>query len=122
MVKVQEAQNGIRLKACVRDCQECQQACLETAHYCLQRGGAQAQDHPVTLLFNASEICRIALDFILTGSTFHTWACGLAAEVCEKGAQECEAFSGDEKLALCAQACRQAARSCRDVAAVMKKG
>jgi hypothetical protein len=121
MNRVSQPLPNVRMKECARDCTDCHRVTLETAGYCLHRGNSMTSGPPLALILNAGEICRTAAEFILTGSHFHTWTSGLAAEVCEKAAQECEVFSSDEKLAACAQACRKAARSCREIAAVMHR-
>jgi hypothetical protein len=106
-------------QACIRDCQDCHRACLETVQYCLQAGGRHVEAGHVRLMLDCAEACETAANFMLRSSTFHGRTCGVCAEVCERCAADCDSFGDDQAMKACAETCRRCATSCRQMAAPM---
>lgn len=109
------AGHGMMMSDCVAECEKANRACLETLHYCLEKGGSHVAPAHVRLLVDCAEICQMTANFMLRGSMVHGVACGACAEVCERCVESCETFSGDSKMAACAETCRTCAKSCREM-------
>lgn len=105
-----------KMRACIRDCQDCSAICLETVTHCLQRGGPHAEVSHIRTLLDCAEACQTAANFMLRGSDLHPRTCAVCSEACERCATSCEQFPDDEMMQRCAQMCRQCAASCRSMA------
>ncbi len=102
---------------CISDCLFCHGVCLETAvDYCLKMGGRHADPDHIQVMLDCSEICQISADFMLRGSAFSTRICDICAEIENRCADSCDQFVNDERMKACADVCRRAAQSCRQVA------
>lgn len=104
------------IQTCVQNCTECHRICLETAAYCLQKGGKHAEPNHVRLLLDCAQICQTSADFMIRGSDLHTWTCAVCAEICEVCAKDCESMGDDQQMKRCAEVCRRCADSCREMA------
>ena len=104
------------MKACIDECEKCHRICVETAQYCLDKGGRHAAAEHVRLLMDCAEICQTSANFMLRGSAVHKPICGACAEVCKRCAESCDGLSEDARLKECAAACRACADSCRKMA------
>ena len=110
-------QMSTEMQECMEECQFCHSTCTETISYCLNKGGMHAEASHIRLLMDCAQICQVAGDYMLRGSDLHGITCRACAEVCERGARDCERFGDEEQMKLCAQACRDCADSCRKMAA-----
>jgi Domain of Unknown Function (DUF326) len=99
------------------ECRRCQEACLDTVTHALRRGGRYAEEDVVGTLLDATDVCRISIDFLRRGSPLRTRTCGVCAEICEAAADVCEGFADDQAMRACAEACRRCATACREIAA-----
>lgn len=106
-------QLGNQIEQCIEQCQQCQRVCLETITYCRELGGAHAESGQFRLLFDCAEICQTAADFMLRNSDLHATVCSSCAEVCLHCAVACEQFGDDERMKVCAAACRRCAEHCQ---------
>lgn len=97
---------------CIEKCLNCHAACTMTAQYGLAEGGTQADPEHIGLLLDCAEICQTSANFMLRGSPFHAGTCAVCAELCRAGEAACRAFSEDEQLTECAEACGQCADAC----------
>jgi len=104
------------MKACIENCGQCHDICLETVAHCLEKGGRHAEASHVRLLLDCASICHTSADFMLRGSDLHRLTCGVCAEVCQRCAEACERMAEDELDRRCAEACRRCAGSCRQMA------
>lgn len=102
---------------CIDNCTECHRVCLETAVYCLTKGGKHAEARHVRILLDCAQICATSADFMIRKSVAQSRTCGLCAEICERCAESCEAFADDAQMKRCAEACRRCAHSCRGMTA-----
>lgn len=106
-----------KLQQCITDCGNCQETCLAIVAHCLTLGGKHAEAEHIRVTLDCAEICQVATNFMLRGSSNHTYVCGVCAEICEKCAQSCEAIAGDDKqIKQCVESCRRCAESCREMA------
>jgi hypothetical protein len=105
------------MQECIDRCRRCEDACLEAANHCLQKGGRHAAAHHIRTLMACARICGTSAHFMLIGSEFHSRTCDVCAEVCEACAIECERLGEDEMMQQCADICRRCAESCRQMAA-----
>ena len=104
------------MDACIAECERSKRACLETARYCLEKGGSHAKAAHVRLLLDCAEICQTTANFMLRGSPLHGTVCESCAEICDRCAESCEAFQEEATLKSCAEVCRTCAKSCREMA------
>ena len=102
-------------QACIESCWRSHVMCLETARYCLEKGGAHVQPSHMELLADCAEMCEKTANSLLRRSSKHAAVCIACAELCDACAQECEAFKDDERMLLCARTCRDCAKHCRDM-------
>jgi hypothetical protein len=111
------AGNEIEMGHCIRNCNDCHTACLETVRYCLGRGGAHVEAAHLNLLLVCADICRVSADTMLRGADVHTVTCGACAEICERCASDCERMADNARMKRCAEICRRCADSCAAMAA-----
>lgn len=104
------------IKECLEACQNCQQICLQTTLYCLEKGENHASRNHIVLLQNCADICQLSVNFMSTNSKFQSSLCNLCAEVCEQCASSCSSFGKDETMSHCADICQKCADSCRRMA------
>lgn len=100
------------LKRCIENCRECHETCQETLAYCLQEGGKHTEASHLTTLLACVEICATSANFMTWGVDLHPQVCGVCAEMCERCADSCTAFTGDETMQHCAEICTRCAQSC----------
>ena len=109
---------GAEMQACIQECQNCHNVCVETVQHCLQMGGHHAEPGHIRTLLDCAEICATSANFMLRSSPLHTRTCAVCAEVCEQCAASCEKMGDDEMMQRCADTCRRCAESCRQMAAM----
>ena len=108
---------NVRMQQCIADCADCQETCLATVAHCLTLGGKYAEPQNIRVMLDCAEICHVAANFMLRGSTLHTYVCRACAEICEACARSCEAIADDDKqIKQCVESCRRCAESCREMA------
>lgn len=105
------------MQECIEACTNCAAVCLETATYCLEKGGKHAEAHHIGLLQDCADICGTSARFMIRGSELHTETCRACAAVCRACAESCSTFKGDEMMQRCAEVCRECADSCAAMAA-----
>lgn len=105
-----------QMNACIRNCTDCHQACLETIAHCLGKGGRHAEESHIALLATCADICRTSADTMLRGAHVHTIVCGACAAICDACADACAAMGDDPEMQRCAEACRRCASSCQEMA------
>lgn len=106
----------MNMEKCISNCTECHKICLETAVYCLTKGGKHAEARHIQALLDCAQICTTSADFMIRHSDLHGRTCGLCAEACKRCAESCEAFGGDAQMKRCAEVCRRCAESCEEMA------
>jgi hypothetical protein len=109
-------QRSREMEECIEACMTCHDVCSDTLMYCLEKGGAHAEQSHVRLMLDCIQICHTSVDFMRRGSELHAQTCAACAAVCERCAQDCERFGDDEVMKACAEACRRCAESCRKMA------
>ncbi|MDH5822560.1 four-helix bundle copper-binding protein [Luteimonas sp. RD2P54] len=100
------------MNQCIDNCSTCHAVCLETIHYCLEKGGKHAEAEHINLMSVCADICATSADAMLRGASVHTATCGACAEVCRQCAEACAAMGDDADMQRCAEACRRCADSC----------
>jgi hypothetical protein len=106
------------MRACIQECTNCHNICMETAAHCLSLEGAFAAPGTIGVLLDCARICTLNAEFMLRASPLHARLCGLSVEACERCAIECEGMAdGDHTIRTCARACRRTIDSCRRLAA-----
>ena len=105
---------------CIDWCSTCRDICLQTVNYCLGMGGEHAEQAHIRLLLDCAEICQTSANFMLRESEMHGSTCRACADVCERCAESCAKFEGDEIMQACAETCRGCAESCREMARMAK--
>lgn len=106
---------GMTLSDCVQDCLESHKMCLETARYCMDKGGKHVSTKHLSLLLDCAEICQTTANSLLRRSSQHAVICEACARVCEACASDCDSFAADAQMRQCALTCRTCAQSCRDM-------
>lgn len=104
------------MSLCVQNCTNCHNICVQTIAYCIQMGGRHGDPGHLESLFDCAELCRVSADFMLRGSSMHSYTCGVCAEACERCAESCEVFADDEQMRACAEECRRCSETCREMA------
>ena len=105
-----------RTEACMDKCLECKRVCVETATYCVSKGGRHAEPEHLKHLVDCATICQTSADFMMHDSEQHGVVCRACAEICRRCAEACEQFSGDQVMERCAEVCRECAESCEEMA------
>lgn len=104
------------MQDCINSCESCSDICKQTLQYCLETGGAHAEEEHIKLLEDCIRICDTSADFMKRESTNHGLTCGVCSDICAQCAEACEAFEDDEKMQECARACRECSESCLSMA------
>jgi hypothetical protein len=100
-------------QTCIESCWRSHIMCLETFHYCIEKGAAHVKPLHMALLADCAEMCETTANSLLRRSPKHAAVCIACAEICDACAQECESIKIDDRLLLCAQTCRDCAMHCR---------
>lgn len=104
------------VQSCIESCWRSHVMCLETARYCLEKGGLHATPAHQSLLADCAEICLATANALIRRSSQHAVFCKACAEVCDACARQCERFTDDQRMAVCARTCRECAGHCREMA------
>jgi hypothetical protein len=104
------------MRKCLDECQSCEEICLETVSYCLEKGGDHAEPTHIALLLDCAKICETSASFLARGSSQHAVVCGVCAEICKACEESCELWPDDPQMKACADACRSCFESCRKMA------
>ncbi len=111
-----ESSRSSELQQCIQDCMDCYQACIQTMHHCLAKGGEHAKAEHIRELANCAQICLTSVNLMLSGSPMHVDTCGICAKACEQCARSCaEIGEGDATMEACVAACQRCAESCRQM-------
>jgi hypothetical protein len=97
--------------ACLRAHEACEAA---VAHALRAAHGEHVNERADTLL-DCADVCRVTARHIRYGSPLLRGTAGVAAELCERAAEACDALAA---AAVHAEACRRAAACCRQLADV----
>ncbi|GIL19309.1 MAG: four-helix bundle copper-binding protein [Candidatus Jettenia sp.] len=103
------------LEKCINDCLDCYKVCVQTASYCLEKGGKHVEAGHIKLLKDCIDACLGSTGFMLRNSDWSGQACSFCADICMKCATDCDSFD-DEQMKKCADVCRRCADSCRKMA------
>ncbi|MFT3765744.1 MAG: four-helix bundle copper-binding protein [Minicystis sp.] len=101
----------------IRNTQDCEEICVQTAQYCLEVGGSHADAMHVRMLQDCADICETAARIVLRGSQHQVDLAAACAAICEACAASCEKFIGDPQMKACANQCRLCAAACRQLMA-----
>ena len=104
------------VRRCIDECVRCHEVCLSTLPYCLEQGGRHASEAHVVRLLDCANICQTSADFMLRGSDEHARVCAACAAICQRCAEDCDQFTGDDVMHACAETCRSCADSCEQMA------
>jgi hypothetical protein len=102
-------------ETCIDSCWRTHVMCLGTERYCIAKGGLHVASAHLALLSDCAEMCEKTANSLLRRSSQHAAVCVACAQMCDACAKECDAFNGDERMALCARTCRECADHCRDM-------
>jgi hypothetical protein len=106
------------MRACIANCSDCHDVCVETLAHCLRIGGEHAALGHIQALLDCAQACDASRDFMLRGSELHPAVCGVCADACQRCAESCDAIGPDDDVMRnCADVCRRCAESCRTMAA-----
>lgn len=99
---------------CSELCAACARTCVATLYrHCLTVGGRHVAAPHVQLMTDCSEICTVAANFMIRGSTRHSQICAVCADICQACADDCANL---EDMDDCVSACRLCADACRAMA------
>jgi hypothetical protein len=104
------------MQACVRNCTECHNSCVETIAYCMDKGGTHADAAHLRALLDCAEACAANVHFMLRGSGLYPQMAALCADACLACAMSCELYPSDTRMSACAEICRKCAESCKEMA------
>jgi hypothetical protein len=106
---------------CIQECHSCAQACDRVADYCFFNRPSLVQCIRHTL--DCAEICMatgaIANRRIGQNSAVVRVVLEACAATCKACAAECGRYAGNEAFLLCAIACQNCERSCRQAASLI---
>jgi hypothetical protein len=105
------------MQVCIQNCIQCHQVCEQMIQHCLSKGGLHSETTHIRTLQDCAQICAASADFMIRQSSLHSRTCGICAEACLACAIECELFTDDEMMSMCADVCRRCTESCRKMAA-----
>jgi len=101
--------------------ERCIEECLQCSRWCAQCRADSLNEDPIImrdcirLCNECLELCRTCVVLLTGGSEFAHWVCSICSELCAACAFACENYEG-ETMKKCAQACRQCAATCTEVA------
>ena len=101
-----------QVRECIRRCQQCHDACLESVVHCLETGGQHASPSHIALLLDCAQACQTAADSMLRDSEAHGELCSACAAVAEQCAGSCERLGDDQQMQACARTCRRCVDAC----------
>ena len=102
----------MNIDSCIKSCTDCNQVCLQTIAYCLEKGGDHIKD--IKLLQDCADICQVSAASMARGSDMHGRLCAVCAEISGRCAEACDRHGDDAQMKRCAEACRRCAQECRD--------
>ncbi len=102
-------------QVCIESCWRCHVTCVDTEHYCLEKGGIHVMMTHVALMADCADVCIKAADSMIRHSSAHAAICIACAQLCESCALECETFKNDKQMLVCARARRDCAAHCREM-------
>ncbi len=108
----QESMSQAEIDQCIQNCHNCYNACLQTAAKYQQSGKQNEQAVYMRLLLDCADICQVSESFMRRQSERSGYICGICAQICE----ECANHSDQMGETDCANACRNAAWSCGQMA------
>lgn len=112
MTNLSGARIGGSMLQCARNCGDCLRVCTETASHCIALGGRHADPRHLELLFDCADVCNLSVKLLARDSDFHMDLCSLCAQVCRQCARSCERIGEDEMMRECAEVCWRCAESC----------
>ena len=100
----------VEMQDCIDACENCHQACWQTAlTHCLEKGGRHVEPAHFRLMLDCAAVCELSAKLQLGGSRFSTRLCALCADICHECAMSCMELDGMEE---CVRACEACERSC----------
>lgn len=103
------------MQMCIQICLQCSQVCEQAVQYSLDQGGRYMEPRHIRQLQDCAEMCRVAANFMMRDSSLHMQTCRTCALVCWSTAADCERFSDDATMKMCADICRRCAESCQQM-------
>lgn len=103
-----------KYQACIDECSQCAQACVECMNLCLNEPDAAERKKCISKLHECACICKEAAFFMTMDSRHAADLCKLCALICEECGQECEMFQDDHCIK-CAEVCDKCANDCQSV-------
>jgi hypothetical protein len=101
----------------IRNTQDCQAICIQTAQYCLEVGGPHAAAVHVRHLQDCADICAATTNLLLRGARYNAEVATACANLCDVCAVSCQEFVGDAQMKACENQCLLCASACRQAAA-----
>lgn len=108
-------------KECVDRCLECARVCTETVAHCLEEGGIHAEREHISLLHLCADMCTITARALVLLRDHHERFCNLCAEIAEVCEKNCDSYTGDHPMKMCAKVCHDCAQACHDVVQTSQK-
>ncbi|MYN17835.1 four-helix bundle copper-binding protein [Rugamonas sp. FT107W] len=103
------------MQDCIDACDNCHQACLQTAlTHCLEMGGRHVEPNHFRLMLDCAAVCEMSANLQLSGSRFSSRICALCADICHACALSCLELDGMEE---CVRACEACEHSCHQMQA-----
>ncbi|HZS77355.1 MAG TPA: hypothetical protein VFA41_12140 [Ktedonobacteraceae bacterium] len=96
----------VEMQQCAQDCLTCSSVCSEAA----KSQGANSE--MASMLQDCAELCQVTAHFLQHNSQLSGYVCQACARVCDHCANMCEQAGNSD----CANACRNAAWSCGQMA------
>lgn len=108
--------------ACAKVCAACMIECDMCFHHCAEQLAAGKKEHAATLhtCIDCAECCKTAASLVARHSPFAAHACECCIKCTEACAAACEKFPNDTHMVACAKACRDCAKSCKEMLQHMK--
>lgn len=107
-----EVKDNGKHQACIDECNQCAQSCLECMNLCLAEPDASERKKCISKLNECACICKETSTFMSLNSVHSVELRNLCALICDECAQECEMFQ-DNHCVKCAEECDKCANECQ---------
>jgi len=94
---------------------DCNEFCLQTMTYCLEKGEKYSSKENISLLMDCSDICKMTESFLLRESIYTGDFLDLCVGICEDCKSSCEEFKNDKIMHECAKVCGDCAQACSEM-------
>ena len=113
----QHDEHEMHFETCAKACADCQIHCDSCFQHCADLLAKGDKNHIKTMhaCVDCAECCKLAATLSARHSPYAAAACECCAKCNDDCAAACEKFPADKHMAMCAKACRDGAKACREM-------